>query len=74
MKKDIRSYKKLIPILKKYPNKIIVTADDDVIYKKDWLERLYKDHLKYPNYILVHRVTKFIYNSNSFRIILGGFD
>lgn len=72
-KNNIRSYTKLIPTLKKYPNKIIVTADDDIIYKKDWLERLYKDHLKYPNFIVAHRITKFIYKSNSFNVIRGGF-
>ena len=32
---DIGSYKKLIPTLKLYPNDIIVTADDDVLYNKE---------------------------------------
>jgi hypothetical protein len=30
--KDIKSYKKLIPTLKLYPNDIIITADDDLYY------------------------------------------
>ena len=30
--KDIRSYKKLIPALKEYPNDIIITFDDDYYY------------------------------------------
>ncbi len=38
---DIKSYKKLIPTLKKYPDAIIVTADDDLIYDNKWLEQLY---------------------------------
>lgn len=37
---DIRSYKKLIPALKKYPEAICVTIDDDVIYNYDILENL----------------------------------
>ncbi|KZX10261.1 glycosyltransferase family 2 protein [Methanobrevibacter filiformis] len=41
---DIGSYKKLIPSLKEYPNDIIVTADDDVLYQKDWLEKLYNEY------------------------------
>ena len=37
---DTKSYKKLIPSLKKYPNDAIITIDDDLIYPVDWLERL----------------------------------
>lgn len=53
--KDLRSYTKLIPTLKKYPNDIIVTADDDIIYPKDWLENLYNAYKKSPNMIHCHR-------------------
>ena len=52
---DIRSYKKLIPALKKYPDKIIVTADDDLFYENDWLEKLVKTHQIYPNYVIANR-------------------
>lgn len=70
---DIKSYKKLIPALKKYPNSIIVTADDDNIYQKQWLEKLYNSYVKSPNDIQVHRVTKFFYKYG-FEIIAGGKD
>lgn len=40
---DLRSYKKLIPSLIAYPNSIIVTADDDVLYYKNWLRDLYDE-------------------------------
>ena len=69
---DIKSYRKLIPTLKKYPNNIIVTADDDIIYDKNWLEKLYKTHLKHPKDIVAHRITKFEYKKNAFKIIKGG--
>lgn len=52
---DIRSYKKLIPALKEFPNAIIVTADDDIWYPQDWLEKLYKAYLKYPYAVIGHR-------------------
>lgn len=52
---DIKSYKKLIPTLKKYPNSIIVTADDDVLYKNNWLEQLYGAYIKEPDYVHCHR-------------------
>ncbi len=58
---DIRSYKKLIPSLKKYPDDIIITFDDDVIYPNDHVERLLVTHQQYPNDIIchrAHRVTK----------------
>lgn len=43
--KDIRSYKKLIPTLQAYPNDIIITVDDDVIYSPDTIELLYNSYL-----------------------------
>lgn len=52
---DIKSYKKIIPALHKYPNKVIITADDDVIYHKECLERLYVTYLKFPNTVVCHR-------------------
>ena len=45
--KNIRSYKKLIPALKDFPDDIIVTFDDDLIYPNVLIERLlvgYKEH------------------------------
>ena len=70
--KNIKSYKKLIPTLKKYPNKIIITIDDDIIYENDMVEKLYKSFLKHPKDIHAHRITKFIYNSTKFLTIVGG--
>ncbi|MFO1121847.1 MAG: hypothetical protein U1F47_05970 [Hyphomicrobiales bacterium] len=37
---DIRSYKKLIPALRDFPEAVIVTADDDVRYRTSWLSEL----------------------------------
>jgi len=51
---DLRSYKKLVPTLKKFPNHYMVTADDDLYYKKKWLEKLWFEHLKYPNDVICH--------------------
>lgn len=53
--KDIRSYTKLIPALREFPNDIIVTADDDIFYEKNWLKLLYNEYLKVPNAIHCHR-------------------
>jgi len=69
---DIRSYKKLIPTLKKYPDAVIITADDDNIYQKDWLKKLINSYIKYPHDIHAHRVTKFHYANNRFYTTSGG--
>ena len=52
---NLRSYKKIIPALKNYPDSIIVTVDDDIYYASDTLESLYKSYLEYPNEIHAHR-------------------
>jgi len=52
---DTRSYKKLIPSLKEYPNDIIITFDDDIYYPKNTVELLYNEYLKNPNYIYTNR-------------------
>ena len=48
VEEDIRSYKKLIPALLEYPDKVIITADDDVIYPSDWAERLLRSYAADP--------------------------
>ena len=44
---DIRSYKKLIPTLKRYPDDIIITADDDILYPCNMVSDLYDTYTKY---------------------------
>ena len=52
---DIKSYKKLIPALQKYPDAVIVTADDDIIYNKDWLNKLVSAYKQDDSIIWAHR-------------------
>lgn len=51
---NLRPYKKLIPALEKYPEDIIVTADDDIFYRPDWLKILYDEHTENPDCIVAH--------------------
>lgn len=53
--KDIRSYKKLIPTLYKYPNNVIITVDDDLIYEIDVVEKLVHAYNKNPSQIYFNR-------------------
>lgn len=55
VEKDLRSFTKLIPALHEYPDDIIVTADDDILYAADWLEKLLISYEKNPEYIHCHR-------------------
>lgn len=52
---NLRSYTKLIPTLEEHPNDIIVTADDDIFYRRNWLEILWNEHENYPKDIILHR-------------------
>lgn len=52
------SHRKLIHELKDNPSKTIITCDDDIIYGEDFLEKIYKEHLKYPKDIIANSTTK----------------
>ena len=78
VEKDIRSFKKLIPSLKEYPEDIIITVDDDNYYDKRLVEYLYNSYLEAPDCIharqafvvkkdkdknLVMKARNYVYNS-----------
>ena len=52
---NIKPHKKYYYSMKQYPNDIIVTVDDDVIYEKDTIKKLVEGHEKYPNAIICTR-------------------
>ncbi len=52
---DIRSYKKIIPTLNKYPDAVIITTDDDIYYARDMVETLYASYLNHPEDIHSNR-------------------
>ena len=66
--KDIRSYKKLIPTLQKYPNATIVTIDDDVMYDLDFLEKLVNSHKSIPNVVFSNRIHRMKLDENNMPI------
>lgn len=53
---DIGPYTKLVPALAYYPESIIVTIDDDILYPYDTLELLFSSHQKYPQCICANRI------------------
>lgn len=57
---NIKSYKKLIPSLREYPNDIIITVDDDILYKKDCIKNLYNSYLNDKNAVYCNYSFKFL--------------
>lgn len=53
--RDLRSLKKLAPALDRHPDSYIVTADDDVHYSAEWLNRLVDGAVSAPGEIIAHR-------------------
>ena len=57
---DIKSHKKYYYAMLEYPDDIIITADDDLIYYPDTIEDLYKSYQKFPHCVSAvrcHRIT-----------------
>ena len=46
---DLKGHKKLLYSLQEYPEDVVVTIDDDLLYAKDMLDALYRSYLLYPN-------------------------
>jgi hypothetical protein len=61
---DIKSYTKLIPALADFPDDILVTADDDICYDKEWLKLLKESYEKHPEKIHCHRAHEICLDEN----------
>lgn len=57
---DLRPHKKYFEAMKRYPEDIVVTADDDMFYPENHLEKLWRVHEDYPDAVLCqwsHKIT-----------------
>lgn len=52
---DILAHKKYYYVMREFPEQVIVTYDDDIIYPEDSLEKLLAMHRQYPNAIICNR-------------------
>ena len=57
---NLLAHKKYYYAMKEFPDDLIVTADDDLIYPLDWLETLYNSYLNHPDAISARRVHKIV--------------
>lgn len=52
---NLKPHKKYYYSLQEYPDKCIVTVDDDVYYRPDLLKRLWDIHVKFPQAVCANR-------------------
>ena len=52
---NYKSHKKYYYAMKEFPDAIVVTADDDLFYPKNWLKTLFKGHKKHPDCVICRR-------------------
>lgn len=59
---NYKAHKKYYYAMNNFSNKVIVTADDDLIYPKDWLESLLNSYEHFPNAISARRVHEILFD------------
>lgn len=52
---DLACYNKFYYTLEQYPESLILTVDDDIMYPPDMIEQLYSAYLRHPRIIHCHR-------------------
>lgn len=55
---DLGPHTKLLHTLEAYPSSIVVTADDDILYPRRWLEGLYHSYCEHPHSVHCYRARK----------------
>jgi len=61
---NLRPHNKYFYTRQKYPERIVITIDDDLLYYYDTIERLLMLHNKYPEAICSNRVHGIVFNGN----------
>ena len=61
---DLRSHKKYIYAMEEYPEDIIITVDDDIVYNKNLIKSLYESYKRHPNSISATRVHCMKFDNN----------
>lgn len=69
--KDIKAHKKYFFAFQKYPNNLLVTVDDDVIYPRNLLTVLCETQRKYPNCVIANRVRLMEMSQDEFKPYRG---
>lgn len=59
---DLKPHTKYYYTMQDYPNDIIITVDDDLIYPRDFIEKLYQSYLNHPHAISCYRAHMMRFN------------
>ena len=57
---NLKPHKKYFYALEEYPEALLITADDDIMYDRRFLEVLYACHLRHPGAVVAHRVHRML--------------
>ena len=60
---------KLLPALKAFPDDVIITVDDDMLYDIDMIDRLVTAHRRFPKAVCAGRIDRIITDGNSLRLV-----
>ena len=64
---NLYPHKKYFYAFKEYPNDLIITIDDDLIYPYDMIEELVKNYYKYPKAIIANRTHYMIFKNDEIK-------
>lgn len=63
---DIKVHTKYYYAMKEYPNDLIITIDDDILYPENLIESLYKAHCIHPKEVICSRAHEIVYENQNF--------
>ena len=61
---DLKPHTKYYYTMKNYPQELVITVDDDILYPRDLIEVLYSSYLKHPNAVSCFRAHLMKFNLN----------
>lgn len=64
IERNDRSYKKLLPALADFSDKVLVTADDDIVYPREWLSGLLRGQAEHPDCVVGYRGTQITFSDS----------
>ena len=62
---DYRSHNKYYYAMEQYPNDIVITIDDDIIYESYMIEKLLDTHRKYPMNVIANNTRSITFDNNN---------
>lgn len=71
---NLKPHNKYFYSMQEYPNDIIITVDDDILYPRNTIKKLYNSYLKYPDCVSAARVHRIKKDKNGFLLPYNDWD